>query len=237
MTETSMTGTEKQTVLKRARELAERLFSALRDEDYSAAAILAEAISTAGVQSLDRLTPRGTLRFPAGNRWDGSLTSEVLAFLQRDLPEAVTAQLLTVLGYWAGEEAVPAIRQLLIERAQRGSPGETASINPATKSVVFELPGKSRKIAHRPLSDARLCCRVNTLQNGLPALHMIGGPRSVQALREFQGEGFPDGFREDAAWFLNELGARIIDSRFGSERTPDSAEEVLERDSLVDPYL
>jgi hypothetical protein len=37
-------------------------------------------------------------------------------------------------------------------------------INPVTKSVVFELPGKSRKIAHRPLSDARLCCRVNTLR-------------------------------------------------------------------------
>ena len=197
-----MTGTEKQTTLTWVREVAGRLFSALDGKDYNAAAKLADAISTAGVQSLDRLTPRGTLQFPAVNRWNDALTVAVLERLKYKLPEPITAQLLTILGYWAGEAAVSTIRRLISERA---SP--EASVE-----------------------------KTRTIQNGFYALHMIGGPRAVQVLCEFQGEEFPDKVREDAAWFLNELGARIIDSRFGSEIAPDSAEEVRRRDSLEDPY-
>ena len=44
----AMTGTEKQTVLTRARELARKLISALQQEDQDTAAALAEAIQTAG---------------------------------------------------------------------------------------------------------------------------------------------------------------------------------------------
>lgn len=197
-----MTGTEKQTVLTQVRELAGKLLSALEDEDYGTASELAEAIQTVGIQSLDRLMPRGTLEFPAGNRWGDLLTSELLAHLKQDLPEQLTAQLLAVLGYWAGEVAVPAIRQLLIERARRSPSVETA----------------------------------RTIRSGFHALHMIGGSRAVQTLCEFQREEFPEKVREDAAWFLNELGGRIEDPLFGSEKPPESAEEVHLRDSLEDPY-
>src|SRR5579859_1172935 len=120
-----MTGTEKQTILTRVRELAQKLFSALVDKDYGTAAGLAEAIETLGIQSLDRLMPRGTLEFPAGNRWGDSPTRELLEHLKHELPEPVMAPLLAILGYWAGEEAVPVIRQLVIERARRAPIPET----------------------------------------------------------------------------------------------------------------
>lgn len=196
-----MTGTEKQTVLARVRELAGNLLSALESGDHDAAAGLAEAIQTVGIQSLDRLMPRGTLEFPAGNRWGDSLTGKLLEHLGHTLPEAVTAELLAVLGYWAGEEAVPAIHQPLVKRA-----------------------------LHPSVETAR------TVRSGLHALQMIGGSRAVQALVHLQSPEFPDEVRSQAAWFLNELGGRMVDPMFGSERAPESAEEVRRRDSLEDPY-
>lgn len=197
-----MTGTEKRVVLTRVRELARNLFSALEDDDFGTAAGLAETIQTLGIQSLDRLMPRGTLEFPAGERWGDSLTGELLKRLRHELPEAVTAQLLAILGYWAGEEAVPAIRQLLIERAQRPLQSETAQ----------------------------------TVRNGLDALHMIGGSRAVQTLQELQRTNYPEVLRSQAEWFLNELGGRTEDPMFGSAKALESADEVLLRDSLEDPY-
>jgi hypothetical protein len=197
-----MTGTEKQTVLTQVRELARDLFSALENDDYGTAGGLAKAIETLGIQALDRLMPRGTLEFPAGDRWGYSLTSELLEQLRHELPEAVTAQLLSILAYWGGQEAVPAIRQLLIERARRPHSVETA----------------------------------RTVWNGLHALHMIGGSRAAQTLQDLQGTDLPTEIRSRAAWFLNELGGRIEDPMFGSQRRLESAQEVLRRDSLEDPY-
>jgi hypothetical protein len=75
------------------------------------------------------------------------------------------------------------------------------------------------------------------LQHGFNALHMIGGPDAVRILTDFQKADLPSPIRVQASWYLNQLGARVVDFMFGSEETePASPEEVAVRDSLADPY-
>jgi hypothetical protein len=201
-----MTRTSHETALNEANQLAANLLSALDSGDHDSAARVAARLQSAGVQSLDRLTPRGTLEFPAGNRWEARLTGQLLDHLKSpDLPEPLTAAILNALGYWAGEEAVGGIHDLLVRHASRGDSSLAAT---------------------------------GTIRNGLYALHLIGGAHAVQVLRDFQDPTFPPDLRAVASGYLNELGGRIVDLMFGSERLPEllSAEEVRGRDSLQDPF-
>jgi hypothetical protein len=113
-----------------ANGLAEDLLSALESRSYAQALPLADKVRTLGVQSLDQLTPRGTLEFPAANRWEARLTRELLDQLNSpDLPEPLTATILNALGQWAGEDAVAGIHQLLVGRLrERESSAGTAEI-------------------------------------------------------------------------------------------------------------
>ena len=112
-----MTQTSQQTTLDEAASLAEGLLSALTGDDVESAGHLAARLRTMGIQSLRRLTPRGTLQFPAVNRLDVRLTQVLLEQAKsRDLPETLIADILGALGYWAGGEAVAGIQELLLRR-------------------------------------------------------------------------------------------------------------------------
>ncbi len=202
-----MTRSRQQTILDQLGELTRGLRRALAADDYRAATRLAQELQTLGIQSLDRLTSRGTLRFPASNRWeDERLSREVLERLGSPaFPEPLAALLVNVLGYWAGEEAVPGIHHLLVERVQRGE--STPEIDPIARSGLEALyliggPEAAQTLYHFqgrsfPLELRREATRfLNEL-----------GSRSVDL--QFGSEDIPE---------------------------PETAEEVHLIDSLRDPY-
>ena len=60
---------------------------------------------------LESLTARGTLEFAAGDRWESQRTEQLVRLLKEHwLPEEVSAAVFKSLGFWAGSEAVPQIR-------------------------------------------------------------------------------------------------------------------------------
>lgn len=101
----------------------QELVSALNRGDLPAAEHLAENLAKMGAASLERLMPRGTLRFAAGDRWDSGLTSKLVEKLSSaSISEALAAAITKVLAYFAGEQAVRGIRGLILDRAAAASP-------------------------------------------------------------------------------------------------------------------
>ncbi len=105
-----------------AEVLAERLVSALRGGD-SAAGSLADALVERGVHSLKRLVPRGSLSSPAGDEWNRSCTLKLIGQIAAaKTSEPIVARTLNALGYFAGGDAVPDIRRLMMSRMRKRQP-------------------------------------------------------------------------------------------------------------------
>jgi hypothetical protein len=201
-----MTRTSHQRVLDEANQLGEDLLSALQAGDLAAGAQLAARAQQAGVQSLERLTPRGTLEFPAGNRWEGRLTRELLEHLKSsDLPDSLTAGILNALGYWAGGEASGPIGELLLERLRRGeSSPRTIDVVRNGLYALHLIGGPEAVAVLRDFQGPAFSPEVRALAIGY--LNELGG-RIVDLM----------------------FGSESVSE-------PRSAEEVRCRDSLQDPY-
>lgn len=98
------------------------LADALNGDDPCAGELAGELLKL-GAQSLDPLGPRGTLRFPATDRWDSRLTDEILGLLAT-IPSSkpIAGATLKVLGYFAGERAVREIKSAMVRCAHVDQP-------------------------------------------------------------------------------------------------------------------
>jgi hypothetical protein len=106
-----MTRPSHEAVSERANQTASELLLAIDNGDVRRATELAEDLWCQGIQSLPSLSPRGTVKTPARDRWNR--TAEFIDRLTRGrLPDCLSISMVKDLGVWAGSQALAPIHRI-----------------------------------------------------------------------------------------------------------------------------
>ena len=214
-----MTRTIHQTSLTQAERVADHLISAIDSSEFEVAKQLAIELWQQGVQSMESLIPRGTLRFAAGDRLDSQRSRELAGRLKgHGLPEVVWALIVKALGFWAGSELVPEIRDIIQQRiAKEDRFEETDSMvtalyavhligGPEAVEVLREFQNEGLKLRVREAA-ARYLNRL-----GMPVIDPMfdadgfAGAASAEELRRRDRLQDPFAWQEAAAGLWKYLG-------------------------------